>query len=60
VARPDRGERRWGEGMTAAKMAACRWLDPFIVAASSFWSGYPTIDYVIPAFKLDLFSSQLS
>ena len=22
---PDRGEGRWGEGLTAAKMVACRW-----------------------------------
>jgi bifunctional non-homologous end joining protein LigD len=26
---PDRGDGRWGEGLTAAKMATCRWLDPF-------------------------------
>jgi hypothetical protein len=28
---PDRGEGRWGEGLTVAKMALC-WLHPFIVA----------------------------
>jgi ATP-dependent DNA ligase len=33
---PDRGEGRWGEGLTAAKMARCRWLDPFIVARIEF------------------------
>ena len=33
---PDRGEGRWGEGLTAAKMALCRWLDPFIVARIEF------------------------
>lgn len=33
---PDRGGGRWGEGPTAAKMAACRWLDPFLVPGSSF------------------------
>jgi ATP-dependent DNA ligase len=25
-----------GEGLTAAKMAICRWLDPFIVARIEF------------------------
>jgi DNA ligase D-like protein (predicted ligase) len=29
---PERTERRWGEGLTAAKMGLCRWLDPFLVA----------------------------
>ena len=29
---PDRTEGRRGEGLTAAKMAVCRWLDPFLVA----------------------------
>jgi hypothetical protein len=38
---PDRGEGRWGEGMTAAKMAACRWLDPFIVARIEFLEWTP-------------------
>jgi ATP-dependent DNA ligase len=38
---PDRGERRWGEGMTAAKMAVCRWLDPFIVARIEFLEWTP-------------------
>jgi bifunctional non-homologous end joining protein LigD len=33
---PDRGEGHWGEGMTAAKMAACRWLEPFIVVRIEF------------------------
>ena len=33
---PDRGEGRWGEGLTAAKMAMCRWLDPFIVVRVEF------------------------
>jgi bifunctional non-homologous end joining protein LigD len=33
---PDRGEGRWGEGITAAKMAMCRWLDPFIVVRIEF------------------------
>jgi hypothetical protein len=26
---PDRGEGRWGERLTATKMSACRWLEPF-------------------------------
>jgi bifunctional non-homologous end joining protein LigD len=34
---PDRTEGRWGEGLTLAKMAICRWLDPFVLAESSFW-----------------------
>ena len=33
---PDRGEGRWGEGLTAAKVVACRWLDPFLVARIEF------------------------
>jgi bifunctional non-homologous end joining protein LigD len=33
---PDRGEGRWGERLTAAKMDICRWLDPFIVARVEF------------------------
>jgi DNA ligase D-like protein (predicted ligase) len=33
---PDRAEGRWSEGLTAAKMATCRWLDPFIVARIEF------------------------
>ena len=43
---PDRTEGRWGEGLTSAKMAMCHWLDPFIIAASSFWNGHLTIDCV--------------
>ena len=38
---PDRGEGRWGEGLTAAKMAACHWLDPFIVARIEFLEWTP-------------------
>jgi bifunctional non-homologous end joining protein LigD len=33
---PDRTEGRWGEGLTVARMAACRWLHPFIVARIEF------------------------
>jgi DNA ligase D-like protein (predicted ligase) len=33
---PDRTEGRWREGLTAAKMAMCCWLDPFIVARIEF------------------------
>jgi hypothetical protein len=33
---PDRAEGRWGEGLTAGKMAMCRWLDPFIVIRIGF------------------------
>jgi bifunctional non-homologous end joining protein LigD len=38
---PDRGEGRWGEGLTAAKMALCRWLDPSIVARIEFLEWTP-------------------
>jgi ATP-dependent DNA ligase len=33
---PDSVDGRWGEGLTAAKMALCRWLKPFIVARIEF------------------------
>ena len=33
---PDRAEGRWSEGLTRAKIAICRWLDPFIVARIEF------------------------
>ena len=33
---PDHTDGRWGEGLTAAKMVMCRWLDPFIVARIEF------------------------
>ena len=33
---PDRTEGRWGEGLTAAKMVACCWLHPFLVARIEF------------------------
>src|SRR5207248_9313364 len=38
---PDRGEGRWGEGLTAAKMALCRWLHPFLVARIEFLEWTP-------------------
>jgi bifunctional non-homologous end joining protein LigD len=38
---PDRTEGRWGEGVTAAKMVFCRWLDPFIVARIEFLEWTP-------------------
>lgn len=38
---PDHTEGRWGEGMTAAKMAACRWLEPFIVVRVEFLEWTP-------------------
>jgi bifunctional non-homologous end joining protein LigD len=44
---PERTEGRWGEGLTAAKMGLCRWLDPFIVTGSSFWNGRRRADCVI-------------
>jgi ATP-dependent DNA ligase len=38
---PDRGEGRWGEGLMVAKMTACRWLDPFLVARVEFLGWTP-------------------
>jgi ATP-dependent DNA ligase len=38
---PDRTEGRWGEGLTAAKMAICRWLEPFIIARIEFLEWTP-------------------
>jgi DNA ligase D-like protein (predicted ligase) len=38
---PDRTEGRWGEGLTAAKMVACRWLHPFLVARIEFLEWTP-------------------
>jgi ATP-dependent DNA ligase len=38
---PDGTEGRWGEGLTAAKMVICRWLDPFIVARIEFLEWTP-------------------
>jgi DNA ligase D-like protein (predicted ligase) len=38
---PDHIEGRWGEGLTATKMALCRWLDPFIVVRIEFLEWTP-------------------
>ena len=38
---PDRAEGRWGEGLTAAKMVACCWLHPFLVARIEFLEWTP-------------------
>jgi bifunctional non-homologous end joining protein LigD len=38
---PDRGEGGWGEGLTAAKMLMCRWLEPFIVVRIEFLEWTP-------------------
>ena len=38
---PDRGEGRWGEGLTAAKTVMCRWLEPFIVIRIEFLEWTP-------------------
>jgi ATP-dependent DNA ligase len=38
---PDRTEGRWGEGLTTAKMAMCRWLDFFIVVRIEFLEWTP-------------------
>jgi bifunctional non-homologous end joining protein LigD len=38
---PDRGEGRWGEELTVAKMSACRWLEPFLVGRIEFLEWTP-------------------
>jgi bifunctional non-homologous end joining protein LigD len=38
---PERGEGRWGEGLTAEKMSRCRWLQPFLVARVEFLEWTP-------------------
>jgi DNA ligase D-like protein (predicted ligase) len=38
---PERTEGRWGEGLTAAKIAACCWLHPFIVVRVEFLEWTP-------------------
>jgi bifunctional non-homologous end joining protein LigD len=38
---PEAKSGRWGQGLTAAKMADCRWLEPVLVAQIEFleWTG---------------------
>jgi hypothetical protein len=48
---PDRTERRWGEGLTAAKMAACRWLDPSVVARIEFLELTPEESIASPTLR---------
>jgi ATP-dependent DNA ligase len=38
---PEKKAGRWGEGLTAAKMAECRWLNPALVGQFEFveWTG---------------------
>jgi ATP-dependent DNA ligase len=38
---PECSEGHWGEGLTAAKMDMCRWLDPFLVAQIEFLEWTP-------------------
>jgi bifunctional non-homologous end joining protein LigD len=38
---PDKGEGRWGEGLTSAKMLNCRWLEPLLVARIEFLEWTP-------------------
>jgi ATP-dependent DNA ligase len=38
---PERTEGRWAEGLTAAKMVMCRWLEPFLVARIEFLEWTP-------------------
>ena len=47
---PDRGEGRWGEGLTAVKMAACCWLHPFIVVRIEFLQWTPEVRLRHPRF----------
>lgn len=43
---PEKKAGRWGAGLTAAKMADCRWLMPVLVAQFEFleWTGRTTFD----------------
>ena len=36
---PEKRAGRWGAGLTAAKMAECRWLNPQLVGSLNLWSG---------------------
>jgi ATP-dependent DNA ligase len=47
---PERTEGRWGEGLTAEKMALCRWLDPFLVARVEFLEWTPENRLHLPRF----------
>jgi bifunctional non-homologous end joining protein LigD len=47
---PDRGEGRWGEGLTVSKITACCWLDPFIVARIEFLEWTPENRLRLPRF----------
>jgi bifunctional non-homologous end joining protein LigD len=38
---PERSEGHWGNGLTAAKMDICHWLDPFVVARIEFLEWTP-------------------
>jgi bifunctional non-homologous end joining protein LigD len=38
---PERTKGRWREGLTAAKMSMCRWLDPFLVVRVEFLEWTP-------------------
>jgi ATP-dependent DNA ligase len=38
---PERTDGRWGDGLTAAKMEMCRWLDPVLVARIEFLEWTP-------------------
>jgi ATP-dependent DNA ligase len=38
---PERNEGHWGDGLTAAKIDMCRWLDPFLVARIEFLEWTP-------------------
>src|SRR5947209_19374848 len=40
---PERTEGHWGEGLTAAKIDICRWLDAFLVARIEFLEWTPEL-----------------
>jgi bifunctional non-homologous end joining protein LigD len=47
---PDLAQGRRGEGLTAAKMAICRWLEPLIVARIEFLEWTPENRFRPPRF----------
>ena len=48
---PEKKAGRWGAGLTAAKMAECRWLKPVLVAQFEFVEWTRSGQLRAPAFK---------
>ena len=46
---PEAKSGRWGQGLTKAKMADCRWLKPVLVGQFGSWNGRATTP---PAHKI--------